>query len=96
MSSREEGGEGASLQGEIACPDSPRMKIPAQRGFSEVMGLSTIFNGSTKLSTIPFSITLLFSGGLSQGMNGKKSFLSKTLVTNCSIYTFLTTGTVIS
>src|SRR5215813_8818889 len=29
--------EGASLQGEMACPDSPRTKIPAQRGFSEVM-----------------------------------------------------------
>jgi hypothetical protein len=31
--------EGASLQGEMACPDSPRTKIPAQRGFSEVMSI---------------------------------------------------------
>jgi hypothetical protein len=28
--------EGASLQGEMACPDYPLTKNPAQRGFAEV------------------------------------------------------------
>jgi len=52
--------------------------------------------GLVEFSTMSYSCTLLFSGGLSQGMHGKKSLLSKTVVTNCSIYTFLSTGTAIS